>query len=102
MASKLSISAETMFQMNVEQDADGVPIFVGDYSEEFGLIEKARYNKDDEVYMEILKEMGRNQQGEYIYDFVGFNGAIRNVNDAASPDDDDRGRCREPAHAILR
>lgn len=86
-ASKLSMSAETMFQMNVEQDSDGVPIFVGDYSEEFGLIERSRYDKDSEVYMEILKEMGKNQAGEYIYDFVGFNGAFRNVNDAASPED---------------
>jgi hypothetical protein len=86
-ASKLSMSGETMFQMNVELEGDGVPIFVGDYSEEFGLIEKARYDKDTEVYIEFLKEMGKNRQGEYIYDFLGFNGAIRNINDAASPED---------------
>lgn len=86
-ASKLSMSAETMFQMNVELDSNNVPIFVGDYSEEFSVIERARYDKDSEVYFEVLLEMGRNQQGDYIYDFLGFNGAIRNINHAAAPED---------------
>jgi hypothetical protein len=83
MASKATISLETFFQKKIVEDADGVPVFRGDYSDEFQVIERSRYDKDTEVYMEVLKEMGRLEgaSGPWIYDFVGFNGCIRNMND---------------------
>lgn len=56
------------------------PQFRGNYDEGFSLIERARYNKDFEIYIEFLKEMGRaeGQTGDYLYDFTGFNAVIQN------------------------
>lgn len=56
------------------------PQFRGNYDEGFALIERARYDKDFEIYIEFLKEMGRSNgdSGDYVYDFTGFNAVIQN------------------------
>lgn len=60
--------------------ADGVPQFRGDYEEGFALIEKARYNKDYEIYVEFMLEMGQSEgdSGDWIYDYTGFNCVLMN------------------------
>ena len=59
------------------------PQFRGNYEEGFSLIEKARYNKDYEIYVEFLKELGQadGSSGNYIYDFTGFNAVVMNYNE---------------------
>jgi len=59
------------------------PQFRGNYEEGFALIEKARYNKDFEIYVEFLKELGQDNgtSGDYIYDFTGFNAVVMNYNE---------------------
>jgi len=59
------------------------PVFCGDYDEGFKLIEKSRYNKDYEIYIEFLKEIGQanGSSGNWIYDFTGFNAVISNYSD---------------------
>jgi hypothetical protein len=56
------------------------PQFRGNYDEGFALIQRARYDKDYEIYIEFLKEMGRSNgdTGDFIYDFTGFNCCIMN------------------------
>lgn len=56
------------------------PQFRGDYEEGFNLIQRARYNKDYEIYIEFLKEMGQAEgsSGDYLYDFTGFNAVVMN------------------------
>ena len=59
------------------------PIFLGGYDEAFELVERARFNKEFEIYFEFLKELGQLNDGsadaaKYAYDFVGFNGRIMN------------------------
>jgi hypothetical protein len=75
---------KSFFIKDIEVPAGStVPQFRGDYSEDFALIERARYDKEFEIYFEILKEMGRlnGTTGDYIYDYAGFNGVCRNYND---------------------
>lgn len=59
------------------------PQFRGNYDEGFGLIERARYDKDFEIYFEFLKELGQadGTTGNYIYDFTGFNACIMNYSE---------------------
>ncbi|MGA0848119.1 MAG: Ig-like domain-containing protein [Pontimonas sp.] len=59
------------------------PVFRGGYNEGFSLIQKARYNKDYEIYIEFLKELGQadGTSGNYIYDFTGFNAVIQNYSE---------------------
>jgi len=86
-ASKLSASCESFFMKNIEVPGGStVPEIRGDYSEDFAIVERSRYDKDYEVYFEILKEMGRAQgsTGNFIYDFAGFNGVIRGYNDPSA------------------
>lgn len=90
IGSKLSAQMETFFQKNTEIPAGQVcPTFLGDYSEDFAQIEKSRYDKDTEVYFELLKEMGRSggTTGNFIYDFAGFNGVIRSYKETPNPED---------------
>ena len=56
------------------------PQFRGNYDEGFALIERARYDKDFEIYIEFLKELGQSEgdSGDWVYDFTGFNGVIQN------------------------
>lgn len=90
IGSKLSAQMETFFSRNTEIPAGQVcPTFLGDYSEDFAQIEKSRYDKDTEVYFELLKEMGRSggATGNFIYDFAGFNGVIRSYKETPNPED---------------
>lgn len=82
--SRVRSSMRSYFIKDIEVPAGTtVPQFRGDYSEDFALIERARYDKEFEIYFEILKEMGRlnGTTGDYIYDYAGFNGVCRNYND---------------------
>lgn len=62
------------------------PEFRGNYEEGFALIEKARTNKDFEIYVEFLKELGpvNGETGNYIYDFSGFNAVVMNYSESLS------------------
>ena len=62
------------------------PQFRGNYEEGFSLIERARYDKDFEIYIEFLKELGQadGTTGNYIYDFTGFNAVVMNYNENLS------------------
>lgn len=59
------------------------PQFRGNYDEGFELIQRARYNKDYEIYVEFLKELGQSNgnSGDWIYDFTGFNAVIMNYSE---------------------
>lgn len=85
--SRVRSSMRSYFIKDIETPAGTTtPQFRGDYSEDFALIEKSRYDKEFEVYFELLKEMGRlnGDSGDYIYDYAGFNGVIRNYNDGGA------------------
>jgi hypothetical protein len=85
--SEIRSSMRSYFIKNIEMpDGSSVPEFRGDYSEDFALIARARDDKEFEIYFELLKEMGRlnGATGDYIYDYAGFNGAIRNYNDGGA------------------
>jgi hypothetical protein len=60
------------------------PQFRGNYDEGFRLIERSRYNKDQEIYVEFLKELGQasGTTGNYIYDFTGYNAVVMNYNES--------------------
>lgn len=62
------------------------PSFRGNYDEGFTLIQRARYDKDFEVYMEFLKEMGQSEgsTGNYYYDFTGFNAVLMNYQESVT------------------
>jgi len=87
---KVRMSGQSFFMKNVEMPAGGnCPVFRGDYDEGYAQIERARYDQDYEVYFELLKEMGRanGDSGDFIYDYAGFNGVIRNYNEPNPADD---------------
>lgn len=82
--SSVQASVTAYFLKNTEIPAgQNCPQFRGDYEEGFALIEKARYNKDFEIYIEFLKELGQAEgtTGDYIYDFTGFNAVVSNYNE---------------------
>jgi hypothetical protein len=79
--SSVQASVTAYFLKNAEIPAGSVdPVFRGGYDEGFDLIQRARYNKDFEIYIEFLKELGQadGSSGNYIYDFTGFNAVIQN------------------------
>lgn len=85
--SRVRSSMRSYFIKNIETPSGTTtPQFRGDYSEDFALVERSRYDKEFEVYFELLKEMGRanGDTGDYIYDYAGFNGVIRNYNDGGA------------------
>lgn len=59
------------------------PEFRGDYEEGFKLIQRARYDKEYEIYFEFLKEIGQTNN-DYMYDFTGFNAVITNYSENMS------------------
>lgn len=82
--SSVQASVTAYFLKNAEIPAgQNCPQFRGNYDEGFALIEKARYNKDFEIYIEFLKELGQAEglTGNYLYDFTGFNAVISNYNE---------------------
>ena len=84
--SRVQASNTAYFMKDTEVAADGVPLFRGNYDEGFALIEKCRHNKDFEIYVEFLKEIGQQngQSGNWIYDFTGFNCVLMNFNEGKS------------------
>jgi hypothetical protein len=91
---KVSASFDTFFSKSIVQAAIGVcPEFRGDYSEEFAIVERARYEQengaDQEVYIEMFKELGRSQgsTGDFIYDYAGFNAHLMNYKEPQAADD---------------
>lgn len=90
VGSKVSASFDTYFSKLIVQGASGgCPEFRGDYSEEFAIVEQARYNTDSEVFVEMFKELGRNggNTGDFFYDYAGFNCALRNYKEPQTADD---------------
>jgi len=88
--SKVSASFDTFFsKLIVQGAAGGCPEFRGDYSEEFAIVEQARYNTDSEVFVEMFKELGRagGNTGDYIYDYACFNAALRNYKEPQAAED---------------
>jgi len=59
------------------------PSYFGNYDEGFDLIQRARYDKNFEIYIEFLKELGQasGSTGNFIYDFTGFNACIQNYSE---------------------
>jgi hypothetical protein len=65
--SRVSASFDTFFSKSIVQAATaGCPEFRGDYSEEFALVEKSRYDTDSEVFVEMFKELGRANGSMYV------------------------------------
>ena len=60
---------------------DNPPKFAPDYSPGFSLIQRARYDKNFEVYFEFLKSLGNDELGRTVYDFTGFNAVIMNYSE---------------------
>lgn len=79
--SGVQASCTTYFLKDAEVPAGAeCPQFRGNYDEGFDLIQRARYDKDYEIYIEFLKEMGQadGSTGNWIYDFTGFNAVVQN------------------------
>jgi hypothetical protein len=82
--SSVQASVTAYFLKDAEIPAgQNCPVFRGGYDEGFNLIQRARYNKDYEIYIEFLKELGQadGTSGNYIYDFTGFNAVIQNYSE---------------------
>ena len=62
------------------------PVFRGNYDEGFSLIQRARYDKEFEIYIEFLKELGQAEgsTGNFIYDYTGFNAVLQNYQESMS------------------
>ena len=87
--SSVQASVTTYFLRDTDVPTGGTgtcPQFVGDYEEGFELFQRARYDKNFEVYFEFLKEMGQatGTTGAYIYDFTGFNAVVSNYQEQMS------------------
>jgi hypothetical protein len=88
--SKVSASFDTYFSKLIVQGAGGACAeFRGDYSEEFAVVEKARYDTNSEVFVEMFKELGRSggNTGDIVYDYLCFNAALRNYKEPQAADD---------------
>ena len=82
--SRVQSSNTAYFLKDTEVPAGAAcPQFRGNYDEGFALIERARYNKDYEIYVEFLKELGpaEGSTGNWIYDFTGYNAVLMNYNE---------------------
>lgn len=87
--SSVNASVSAYFLKDTQLTATtGMPTFKGNYEEGFQLIQKSRYNKDYEIYIEFMKELGRSdgETGDYIYDFTGFNACIQNYQEQVNPE----------------
>lgn len=84
--SRVQASNTAYFMKDTQVGSDGVPLYRGNYDEGFALIEKCRYNKDFEIYVEFLKEIGQasGATGNWIYDFTAFNCVLMNFNESKS------------------
>ena len=87
---RVSANFDTFFSKSIVQPATaGCPEFRGDYSEEFAIVEKSRYDTDFEVFVEMFKELGRagGSTGDYIYDYAAFNCCLRNYKEPQAAED---------------
>jgi hypothetical protein len=92
---KVSASFDTFFSKSMVQaaTAGGCPEFRGNYSEEFAIVERARYEDPDgndfEVFIEMFKELGRSNgsTGDFIYDYAGFNAHLQNYREPQAAED---------------
>lgn len=85
--SSLQASVTAYFLKDSEIPAgQTTPSFRGNYDEGFNLIQRGRYDKDFEIYMEFLKEMGQAEgsTGNYYYDFTGFNAVLMNYQESVT------------------
>ena len=83
--SGVSASCTTYFLKDAEVPGGALcPQFRGNYDEGFNLIQRARYDKDYEIYVEFLKELGQSSgnTGDWIYDFTGFNAVVMNYSES--------------------
>lgn len=79
--SSVQASVTAYFAKNTEiPSGQTTPSFYGNYDEGFDVIQRARYDKNFEVYFEFLKELGQasGTSGNWIYDFTGFNAVLQN------------------------
>lgn len=79
--SSVNASMTAYFLKDAEIPAgQNCPAFRGNYDEGFNLIQRARYDKNYEIYFEFLKELGQSDgtSGNWIYDFTGFNAVLQN------------------------
>lgn len=79
--SSVQASCTAYFLRDSEIPAGSVtPTFRGQYDEGFNLIQRSRYDKNFEIYIEFLKELGQanGTTGNVIYDFTGFNAVMSN------------------------
>lgn len=79
--SSVQASCTAYFLKDAEIPAgQNCPVFRGSYDEGFNLIQRARYDKNFEIYIEFLKELGQanGNSGNWIYDFTGFNAVMSN------------------------
>lgn len=85
---KVMMSAQSFFMKDV-LETDNCPVIRGDYDKAFKGVIDSRNDRDLEVYVELLKDMGRKDgaTGNYIYDFCGYNGVIRGYNEPQPADD---------------
>ena len=82
--SGVQASCTTFFLRDSEIPAGAkCPQYRGNYDEGFALIERARYDKDFEIYIEFMKELGQSNgnSGNWVYDFTGFNACLQNYSE---------------------
>ncbi|NBT76591.1 MAG: hypothetical protein EBT15_11645 [Betaproteobacteria bacterium] len=85
--SSIQASCSGYFLRQTEVPAGSTtPSFYGNYDEGFNLIQRARYDKNFEIYVEFLKELGQasGSTGNFIYDFTGFNAVMQNYKEQES------------------
>jgi hypothetical protein len=85
---QVQASVTSFFMKDIDAPEAGEinPSFKGDYDEGFESIQRARYDKNFEVYFEFIKELGRanGDTGNWIYDFAGFNACVMNYQEQLS------------------
>jgi len=85
--SSVQASVTAYFLRDAEIPAgQNCPQFRANYEEGFSLIQKARFNKDFEIYIEFMKELGQanGSTGNYLYDFTGFNAVVMNYQESVN------------------
>ena len=85
--SSVQASVTAYFLRDAEIPAgQNCPQFRANYEEGFNLIQTSRFNKDTEIYIEFLKELGQasGTTGNYLYDFTGFNAVVMNYQESVN------------------
>jgi hypothetical protein len=81
-----SVTSFMMKDMEYAQSSV-VPSFRGGYEEGYRIIELATLTEDNEVYIEILQELGQanGTSGNFIYSFTGVNCSVQNLKPGVDP-----------------